>query len=132
MQPPPSIEQQRAERPDLTDEQLLEREGRFRLVQQARMTGFPGEVSGPPDHPDDPWPQEPVLQAWCSGCAAGGGVNRDDLKGAPLTLTTNRGLPPDPNEPNDLEAWCAYHGVELQTGPAAYGVTPTQQHQGRG
>ncbi|MCP9901919.1 hypothetical protein KBZ12_11080 [Cyanobium sp. Cruz CV13-4-11] len=107
MQPPPSIEQLRAERPDLTDEQMLEREGRIRLVQQARMTGFPGEVSVPPDNPDDPWPQEPELQEWCN------------LKGSPLTLSTNTGCPADPDEPNNLEAWCAYHGIELHTGTVA-------------
>jgi hypothetical protein len=108
MQPPPSIEQQRAERPDLTDEQLLKREERFRLVQQARMTGFLGELVAPPDHPDDPWEQESELQAWCN------------LKGSPMTLSTNLGRPRDPNVPMEsLAAWCAYHGIPFTERDAA-------------
>ncbi len=107
MQPPPTIEELRLERPDLSDEQLICREGRIRLAQQALMTGFPGEVNAPPDHPDTPWGQEAELQAWCN------------LKGSPLTLSSNRGRPVDPNEPDELEAWCAYHGIPFTEGDAA-------------
>lgn len=54
-------------------------------------------------------------------------MTRDDLKGAPLTMSTNLGLPPDPNEPDikkDMAAWCAYHGIELRTGPARKPAQP--------
>jgi hypothetical protein len=48
-------------------------------------------------------------------------MKRDELKGAPLMLATGQGLPPDPNEPpvGELEAWCAYHGIEYVKGSGA-------------
>jgi hypothetical protein len=70
MQPPPTIEELRLERPDLSDAQLLRREGRIRLMQQAMMCGFPRPLQPPPDHPDDPWEQEPELQAWLDEIAS--------------------------------------------------------------
>ena len=64
MQPPPSIEELRLERPDLTDEQLHRREQRLRLVAHLRMLGrWPADAQGPPDHPDAPWPDEERLRS---------------------------------------------------------------------
>ena len=46
-------------------------------------------------------------------------MNRGNIKGAPLVLTTGRGRPRDPGEPppGDLEAWAKYHGIEYVKGP---------------
>ena len=64
MQPPPSIEELRRERPDLSDAQLHRREQRLRLVAQLHMVGrWPDGAQGPPDHPDAPWPDEARLEA---------------------------------------------------------------------
>ena len=49
MQPPPSIEELRLERPDLTDEQLHRREQRLRLVGHLHMLGrWPDDAQAPP------------------------------------------------------------------------------------
>ena len=46
-------------------------------------------------------------------------MSREELKGSPLMLATGGGLPPDPNEPQDLQDWCAYHGIPITDGGAA-------------
>ena len=52
MQPPPSIEELRLERPDLTDEQLHRREQRLRLVGHLHMLGrWPDDAQAPPRSP---------------------------------------------------------------------------------
>ena len=63
MQPLPSLDELRLERPDLSDEQLLRREQRLRLVSQLNMLGlWPSDALDPPDHPDSPWRDEARLQ----------------------------------------------------------------------
>ena len=63
MQPLPSLDALRLERPDLSDEQLLRREQRLRLVSQLNMLGlWPSDAQDPPDHPDHPWRDEARLQ----------------------------------------------------------------------
>ena len=63
MQPLPSLDALRLERPDLSDEQLLRREQRLRLVSQLNMLGlWPSDAQDPPDHPDHPWRHEARLQ----------------------------------------------------------------------
>ena len=63
MQPLPSLDELRLERPDLSDEQLLRREQRLRLVSQLNMLGlWPSDAQDPPDHPDHPWRDEARLQ----------------------------------------------------------------------
>ena len=63
MQPLPSLDELRLERPDLSDEQLLRREQRLRLVSQLNMLGlWPSDALDPPDHPDAPWRDEARLQ----------------------------------------------------------------------
>lgn len=69
MQPAPSIEELRRERPDLTDDQLHRRELRFRLLAHCRMMGFRGDIPEPPHDPDAPWPIEAELERWLAdGC----------------------------------------------------------------
>ncbi|WP_094556599.1 hypothetical protein [Synechococcus sp. 1G10] len=64
MQPPPSIEELRLERPDLTDEQLCRREGRIRLMTQLRMfSRLPADATEPPHDPDAFWADEERLSA---------------------------------------------------------------------
>lgn len=46
-------------------------------------------------------------------------MSREALKGAPLTLSTNRGRAVDPNEPDELKAWCAYNDIPLTEGGVA-------------
>ena len=64
MQPAPSLDELRRERPGLSDAQLLRREKRLRLVSQLHMLGcWPSDAQDPPDHPDEPWPDEAILEA---------------------------------------------------------------------
>lgn len=42
-------------------------------------------------------------------------MNRKELKGSPLTGSTNTGRPRDPATPTDsVEAWCRFHGIPFK------------------